>query len=197
MKFTEKVSNLVNLTLSSYSSINEKKAEAEKLYEMSSITGDVYAKKMQALRQSHDEIYHDALRQIETAKTAYVNSVMQGTELSGDMIGSDAALLTTPGLTLTPYQFSALVDKHLENPAMTQLLKDYSNRHEGMYADFIPGADEKISGFCGFCDAAINCPATRLHCPQQCFSMGSIPRIIAAKARRSNEYVALDSCFAS
>lgn len=157
MKFTEKVSNLVNLTLSSYSSINEKKAEAEKLYEMSSITGDVYAKKMQALRQSHDEIYHDALRQIETAKTAYVNSVMQGTELSGDMIGSDAALLTTPGLTLTPYQFSALVDKHLENPAMTQLLKDYSNRHEGMYADFIPGADEKISGFCGFCDAAINC----------------------------------------
>ena len=152
MKFTEKVSNLVNLTLSSYSSINEKKAEAEKLYEMSSITGDVYAKKMQALRQSHDEIYHDALRQIETAKTAYVNSVMQGTELSGDMIGSDAALLT-----LTPYQFSALVDKHLENPAMTQLLKDYSNRHEGMYADFIPGADEKISGFCGFCDAAINC----------------------------------------
>lgn len=157
MKFTEKVSNLVNLTLSSYSSINEKKAEAEKLYEMSSITGDVYAKKMQALRQLHDEIYHDALRQIETAKTAYVNSVMQGTELSGDMIGSDAALLTTPGLTLTPYQFSALVDKHLENPAMTQLLKDYSNRHEGMYADFIPGADEKISGFCGFCDAAINC----------------------------------------
>lgn len=157
MKFTEKVSNLVNLTLSSYGSINEKKAEAEKLYEMSSITGDVYAKKMQALRQAHDEIYHDALRQIETAKTAYVNSVMQGTELSGDMIGSDAALLTTPGLTLTPYQFSALVDKHLENPAMTQLLKDYSNRHEGMYADFIPGADEKISGFCGFCDAAINC----------------------------------------
>lgn len=147
MKFTEKVSNLVNLTLSSYSSINEKKAEAEKLYEMSSITGDVYAKKMQALRQSHDEIYHDALRQIETAKTAYVNSVMQGTELSGDMIGSDAALLTTPGLTLTPYQFSALVDKHLENPAMTQLLKDYSNRHEGMYADFIPGADEKFLVF--------------------------------------------------
>lgn len=157
MKFTEKVMGIVNSTLSAYGPIDQQKAEVEKLYAAGRLTGSVYAEKMQDIRREQDAIRTEALRQIAATKSAYNDAVMHGTELHGSMLHEDAALLTTPGLTLTPHQFTALVEKHLENPAMTQILKDYSNRHEGLYADFIPGPDERLSGFDGFCNAATNC----------------------------------------
>ena len=157
MKYTEKVMNTVNGAVAKFGAVSTKTEDVEKQYLENRITGSVYSEKKEELRREREAVYFDALQQIEATKAAYSSAVERATELSGSMLHEDAALLTTPGLTLTAHQFTALVERHKENPLMVQILKDYSNSHKGLYADFIPGADEKISGFSSFCDAATNC----------------------------------------
>ena len=72
------------------------------------------------------------------------------------MLHEDAQLLQLKSLDLTPRQFSALVEKHKDNPLMTSLLKGYADTREGLYADYLPGPEEKVNEFNGYADAANN-----------------------------------------
>ena len=127
MKYTEKVMDTVKDAVVKFGAVSEKAADVEKQYLENRITGSVYSEKKDELRREREAVYFDALQQIEETKAAYSSAVERATELSGSMLHEDAALLTTPGLTLTAHQFTALVERHKENPLMVQILKDYTN----------------------------------------------------------------------
>lgn len=156
MRYTDKIMNIVTAALAKYGPINEEISELERQYQQNRITGSVFREKKDALERQREAIRMTAYQEIEGVRPAYHEYVMKATEVSGAMLHEDAKLLTLDGLTLTPRQFTALVEKHKDNVLMTSLLKDYANAHEGLYADYIPGPDEKIRGFDGYADAANN-----------------------------------------
>ena len=103
---------------------------------------------------------HSAHSSSPRMATSFQLSVLAGvsassTEISGAMLQDDAKLLQMD-LNMTPHQFEVLVEKHQGNPLMTQLLREYSNKHEGLYANFAPTGEDKISAFNDFVGRALN-----------------------------------------
>ena len=59
-------------------------------------------------------------------------------------------------MKMTAHQFEMMVEKHKDNPLMAQLLQEYSNKHEGLYAGFLPTVDGKAAAFDDYVSAAMN-----------------------------------------
>ncbi|MBQ8823804.1 MAG: hypothetical protein IJZ64_01065, partial [Ruminococcus sp.] len=39
------------------------------------------------------------------------------------------------------------VQRHQDNPLMAQLLRNYQQKHEGLYSDYVPDTEQKIKDF--------------------------------------------------
>lgn len=96
-----------------------------------------------------------ALSDLDTVHNAFMDALEKSQVIDGSMLHEDAQLLTLPSLELTGTQFSALAEKHKENPLMVQLLQGYQTGHPGLYSDVvIPTPENQKAAFADFLGAA-------------------------------------------
>lgn len=153
MRYTDKIMSIVKSALDKYEGIDAQVAELKGKLDREQITGKYFSEQKAELERQRGAIRTEASTAIEAARTAYCEAAMKGTEIDGSMLHDDAKLLQLD-LAMTERQFTALVEKHKDNPLMAQLLRAYSDKHPGTYADYIPTADVKMSEFNGYADAA-------------------------------------------
>lgn len=156
MKFTEKVMHIVTGALQQKERLNSQKEALEVQYlQHEAISGQEFKKRTQKLQEQLTDVYANVTQQLQVISSEYGAVVEKSIELDGSMLHEDAKLLQLD-LKMTPHQFEALAEKHKENPLMVQLLQEYSDKHEGLYAGWLPTADAKIRAFGDFVTIAGN-----------------------------------------
>jgi hypothetical protein len=155
MKYTEKVMNIVRNALSQMGQLSGQIEDLNNRFKAEEICGKDYQAQKEELERQKETVRMAATQQLQSVGTAYREAVKRGAELDGGMLHEDAKLLQLD-MKMTPHQFEALVEKHKDNPLMAQLLQEYSEKHEGLYAGFLPTDDVKINAFDGFVNAAQN-----------------------------------------
>ena len=159
MKYTEKVMDIVKRTVASMEQITGQLQELETEYKAERISGVEYQEKRAELQKQRDMARLDATQKLQDIGKAYRAAVEQGTEIDGTMLHEDAKLLQLD-MKMTAHQFETLVEKHKDNPLMAQLLQEYSNKHEGLYAGWLPTIEGKINAFESFIGSAANAMRT-------------------------------------
>ena len=155
MKYTEKVMNIVRSALSEMERIAGQVEDLNNRFKAEEICGKDYQAQKEELERQKETVRMTAIQQLQEVANAYRTAVERGAELDGGMLHEDAKLLQLD-MKMTPHQFEALVEKHKDNPLMAQLLQAYSEKHEGLYAGFLPTDDAKINAFDGFVSSAQN-----------------------------------------
>ncbi len=155
MKYTEKVMNIVKGALSRMEQISGLIEDLTGRFKAEQISGVDYAAQKNELEKQLDTTWLEANQQLQDTGKAYREAVEQGAEIDSTMLHDDAKLLQLD-MKMTAHQFEALVEKHKDNPLMAQILQEYSDRHEGLYAGFLPTVEAKINAFDGFVGAAQN-----------------------------------------
>lgn len=155
MKYTDRIMNIVKSVMTKRDQIVGQIAELDAQLKAERITLAVCREKKASLVEQIETIRMDAAKKLQETGKAYRAAVDQGTLIDSTMLHDDAKLLQLD-MKMSAHQFEALVEKHKENPLMAQLLQDYSNKHEGLYAVFIPTREAKITAFDGFVGAALN-----------------------------------------
>lgn len=155
MKYTEKVMKIVKNALTQMEQVSGRIEELSCRYKAEEISGVDYQAQRVELEKQRDMVRLDARQQLQDISKAYCASVEQGTEIDSTMLHGDAKLLQLD-MKMTAHQFEALVEKHKNNPLMAQLLQEYGDKHEGLYAGFLPTIDGKIGAFEGFVGSAMN-----------------------------------------
>jgi hypothetical protein len=155
MTYTNRVFQTVRDALAQYDTIDAQRKSLRERFQRENITAREYQRQLDTLNAQQAAVRLQAAQTVAATGEAYRNAVTTGTELDAStMLHPDAQLLQLEDLTMTPTQFSALVEKHAGNPLMCQLLASYSARHAGLYADRIPTAESKIATFADFCSTA-------------------------------------------
>lgn len=155
MKYTEKVMNIVNDALQQIRRISGQIEELNRRLKAQEIAGMDYKVQKAELEKQLKSAHMDAAQQLQETGKAYCTAVVTGTEIDGSMLHDDAKLLQLD-MKMTPHQFEVLVEKHIGNPLMLQLLQEYSNKHVGLYASFLPTSDAKIKAFSDFVSSAMD-----------------------------------------
>ena len=155
MKYTDRVMNIVKAALSQMDQITSQIDDLSRRYKAEEISGVDYQAQKAEQKKQRDMVRLGATQQLQDISKAYRAAVEQGTEIDSTMLHDDAKLLQLD-MKMTVHQFEALVEKHKDNPLMAQLLQEYSNKHEGLYAGFLPTIDGKIGAFEGFVGSAMN-----------------------------------------
>lgn len=155
MKYTEKVMDIVKSAVSRLETVGARSGELDRRFKAEIISGVDYQAQKAQLEKERNAIRLDAEQKLVEAGEGYRNAVEKGSEIDSTMLHDDAKLLELD-MKMTAHQFEALVEKHKDNPLMAQLLQDYSDKHEGLYAGFLPTADAKLTAFDGFVGAARN-----------------------------------------
>lgn len=155
MKYTDRIMNIVKDALSRMGQITGQIKELDRRFKAEEISGvDYHAQKAELEKQLAANRLDAAQKLQETGK-AYREAVEQGAEIDSIMLHDDAKLLQLD-MKMTAHQFEALVEKHKDNPLMAQLLQEYSDKHEGLYAGFLPTVQAKINAFDSFVGSAQN-----------------------------------------
>ena len=155
MKYTEKIMGIVKDSLALIEQIETEREGLKIRHENGEFTDTWFAVKNKELDGKVEALRLEASRLLQETGKAYCAMVEKTTEIDGTMIHDDAKLLQMD-LKMTPHQFEVLVEKHRDNPLMSQLLREYSNKHEGLYASFAPAAGDKIGAFNDFVSAAMD-----------------------------------------
>lgn len=155
MKYTDRIMTIVNGAMSQREQIVNQMADLDAQLKAERITAAVHRENKASLEMQLEAIRMDAAQKLQEVGKAYREAVDQSTLIDSSMLHDDAKLLQLD-MKMSAHQFEALVEKHKENPLMAQLLQDYSNKHEGLYAVFIPSREAKITAFDGFVGAALN-----------------------------------------
>ena len=155
MKYTEKVMGIVKDSLALIEQVKTEREDLKFRHENGEFTDKWFYVKNRELDSKAEELRLEASRLLQEAGKAYCAMVEKTTEIDGTMLHDDAKLLQMD-LKMTPHQFEVLVEKHRENPLMSQLLREYSNKHEGLYANFAPTAADKIGAFNDFVGKAMD-----------------------------------------
>lgn len=155
MKYTEKLMNVVKNALSRMEQITGKIEDLNRRFKAEEIAGRDYSAQKAELEKQWDTVRLDVAQKLQNIGRAYREAVKQGAVIDGTMLHDDAKLLQLD-MKMTAHQFEVLVEKHKDNPLMAQLLQEYSDKHEDLYAGFLPTVDAKISAFDGFVDAAMS-----------------------------------------
>lgn len=153
MTYTEKAQAIVNEALAAVQNIEAQIRELKAEYKAERISGEEYRKQMAELDGSRQQLHLNATKQLQAVATSYKELVQRNSELDSSKIHDDARILQMD-IKMTVHQFEKLVEKHKDNPLMAQLLQEYSNKHEGLYAGFIPTAERKMEAFDGYINAA-------------------------------------------
>ena len=149
MKYTDRIMTVVNGAMSQCEQIVNQMADLDARLKAERITAAVYREEKVILENQLEAVRMDAAQKLQETGNAYRKFVEQGNQIDSSKLHDDAKLLQMD-MKMTPYQFEALVEKHKENPLMAQLLQEYSNKHEGLYAGFIPTPEARISAFDAF-----------------------------------------------
>lgn len=155
MKYTEKVMNIVKGALSKMEQITGQIEDLNRRFKAEEISGLDYQAQKAEMEKQREAVRLDASQKLQETGKAYSLAVEKGSEIDSTMLHDDAKLLQLD-MKITAHQFEALVDKHKDNPLMAQLLQEYSDKHEGLYAGFLPTVEAKINAFDGFVRSAQN-----------------------------------------
>ena len=155
MKYTEKIMQIVKDALSKMETITDQIEDLTIRYQSEEIAGVDYQAQKAEMEKQLETVRQDATQKLQDTGKAYHAAVEQGTEIDSSMLHDDAKLLQLD-MKMTAHQFEALVEKHKDNPLMAQLLQEYSDKHKGLYAGFLPTAEAKVNAFDGFVGAARN-----------------------------------------
>lgn len=155
MKYTEKVMNIVKGALSKMEQITGQIEDLNRRFKAEEISGVDYQAQKAELEKQLNTARYEANQQLQDTGKAYRETVEQGAEIDSTMLHDDAKLLQLD-MKMTAHQFEVLVEKHKDNPLMAQLLQEYSDKHEGLYAGFLPTVEAKINAFDGFVRSAQN-----------------------------------------
>lgn len=155
MKYTEKVMNIVKGALSKMEQITGQIEELDRRFKAEEISGMDYRAQKVELEKQLNAARIEANQQLQDTGKAYREAVEQGAEIDSTMLHDDAKLLQLD-MKMTAHQFEALAEKHKDNPLMAQLLQEYSDKHEGLYADVMPTVEAKINAFDSFVGSALN-----------------------------------------
>ena len=153
MKYTDRVMNIVNDALSQMEQIAGQIKELDRRFKAEEISGVDYQAQKAELEKQLNAARYEANQQLQDAGKAYRETVEKGAEIDSTMLHEDAKLLQLD-IKMTAHQFETLVEKHKDNPLMVQLLQEYSDKHEGLYAGFLPTVAAKINAFDGFMRSA-------------------------------------------
>jgi len=171
MQYTQKVMNIVKETLSKVEQIGGELQELTARYKAEEISGQDYRAQKAELEQRISAVRVDAMKVLQDIGTSYRARVEKSAEINGSMLHEDAKLLQLD-MKMSARQFESLVEKHKDNPLMAQLLQQYSNKHDGLYAGFIPTADAKVTAFEHFIGNAQNTIRTPDGLPAAMFQEG-------------------------
>ncbi len=155
MKYTDRVMNIVKDALSRMEQITGQIKELDRRFKAEEISGMDYQAQKAELEKQMEANRLDAAQKLQETGKAYREAVEQGAEIDSTMLHDDAKLLQLD-MKMTSHQFEALVEKHKDNPLMAQLLQEYSNKHEGLFAGFLPTVEAKINAFDSFVGTAQN-----------------------------------------
>lgn len=171
MQYTQKVMNIVKEALSKVELITGELQDLTDRYRAEEISGQDYRAQKAELEQRISAVRVDAMKVLQDTGAAYRSQVEKAAEIDGSMLHEDAKLLQLD-MKMSARQFETLVEKHKENPLMAQLLQEYSNKHDGLYAGFIPTADAKATAFDQFIGNAQNTIRTPDGLPAAMFQEG-------------------------
>ncbi len=155
MKYTEKVQEIVARAVEELKACRAHSDELGEKYRREEIGGNAYREQLYQIEQKAIDIRTKWNTELEQIRQAYMATVEEGSLVDGSMLHEDAKLLEM-GLTLTEWQYTKLVEKHRGNQLMTQLLRQYGERHPGLYADMPASPEIKKSEFNGYINAAKN-----------------------------------------
>lgn len=74
-----------------------------------------------------------ALTDLDKVHTDYQTELANSHIIDASMLHEDAQLFQITGLELTDEQFTALAEKHRDNPLMVELMRDYQRKHPELY----------------------------------------------------------------
>ena len=155
MRYTDRVMNVVKNALSWMEQITAQLEDMTRRFKAEEITPVKYRAQREELEMQLNTVRYEANQQLQDIGKAYRETVEQGAEIDSTMLHDDAKLLQLD-MKMTAHQFEALVEKHKDNPLMAQLLQEYSDKHEGLYAGFLPTVEAKINAFDSFVGSAQN-----------------------------------------
>ena len=147
--------NIVKDALSRMEQITVQIKELDRRFKAEEISGVDYQAQKAELEKQLNTARYEANQKLQETGKAYREAVEQGAEIDSTMLHDDAKLLQLD-MKMTAHQFEVLVEKHKGNPLMAQLLQEYSNKHEGPFAGFLPTVEAKISAFDSFVGSAQN-----------------------------------------
>lgn len=155
MKYTDRVMSIVKGALFRTEQITGRIKELDRRFKAEEISGVDYRAQKAELEKQREVARLEATQQLLDTGKAYREAVEQGAEIDSTMLHDDAKLLQLD-MKMTAHQFDALVEKHKDNPLMAQLLQEYSAKHEGLYAGFLPTVEARINAFDSFVGSAQN-----------------------------------------
>lgn len=155
MKYTEKVMSIVNDTLSRVDRIKGQIENLKMKLKDEDISPKSYQEQSEDLKKQMESVRLEAATNLQAVGKAYNDAVVHGIEIDSTMLHDDAKLFQLD-MKMTAHQFEVLVEKHKDNPLMMQLMQEYSNKHAGLYACFIPTADVKVKSFDDFIGCAMD-----------------------------------------
>lgn len=159
MKYTDIAINAVKSAIERQKHLKAQEKVLKAEYQAENITAKEFRKQQEEIRRQLQSSNAEAQKKLNEIEKAYIQVVHKAAELDGSKIHEDAKLLQLD-LKMTPQQFEALVTKHRENPLMQQLLREYSDKHDGLYADMVPSPTAKAEEFAGFIRTAVNAVRT-------------------------------------
>jgi hypothetical protein len=162
MKFVDKIMEEVKGTLARMEPIAGEMEELERKYKANDISAKEYQTRKKEFEDQRVAVIEKGMLELHNLGNAYRKTVESRSIIDSSMLHDDAKLLQMD-MKMTSSQFEALVEKHKDNPLMAQLLQGYSNKHECLYAGFIPTPESRISAFdtfVGYARDAIRTPDT-------------------------------------
>lgn len=147
MNFQEKVMNTVKTALAQLERLDAEEDAARRKWSNEEIGGKAYSALLSDIQSRRDGIRTAACTELRDVQAEHKESVEKATELDASMIDPDAELLRMDEVTLSERQFKALVEKHRSNPLMEKLLRNYQEKHPGLYAEYLPSPEQRVIDF--------------------------------------------------
>lgn len=153
MNYKTKIIEVINAAHATLDELTTQEQKLNEEFRTERISGVVYRERNGELCRQRDAARLEAIAAIGKVQADHAAAVTRWNRVDGSMLHDDAKLLELP-MQLEPEQFSAIVEKHKNNPLMVKLMKQYADKNEGVYADFLPAAETRLSEFGDFCNIA-------------------------------------------
>lgn len=154
-KYVKDVHEIVNRATASLEKLDTQEKNVREKLARDEIGATGAEAKREEIGQQRRATVAAALADIDTIHNTFTEALERAQLVDASQLHEDAQLLNLPGLTLTDAQFTALVEKHRDNPLMAQLLQSYQTAHPSLYSNMvIPTPENQKAAFADFLGAA-------------------------------------------